>query len=78
MAHVSATVPQSSMQIMFLKDESDVISTDGEFDDSQDDVRLHAMSKEDRRKYALMKQSVEYINGHYQRPLPWRYDYQIL
>jgi len=37
-AHVGATVPQSSMQVMFLKDESDVISTDGEFDDSQDDV----------------------------------------
>jgi len=36
------------------------------------------MSKEDRRTYALMKQSVEYINGHYQLPLPWRYDYQIL
>jgi len=30
-AHVSATVPPSSMQVMFLKDESDVISTDGEF-----------------------------------------------
>ena len=52
--------------------------TDGELDDSQDDVRLHAMSKEDRRTYTLMKQSVEYINGHYQLPLPWRYDYQIL
>jgi len=66
------------MQVMFLKDESDVISTDGEFDDSQDDVRLQAMSKEDKQTYALTKQSVEYINGHYQLPLPWRYDYQIL
>ena len=69
-AHVSATVPQPSMQVMFLKDESDVMSTDGEFDDCQGDVRLQAMSKEDRRTYALMKQSVEYINGHYQLPLP--------
>jgi len=58
-AHVSVTVLQSSMQVMFLKDESDVISTDGEFDDSQDDVRLQAMLKEDRQTYALMKQSVE-------------------
>ena len=66
------------MQVMFLNDESDMISTDGEFDDSQGDVQLQAMSKEDRRTYALMKQSVEYINGHYQLPLPWRYDYQIL
>ena len=56
-AHVSATVPQSSMQVMFLKNESDVISTDGEFDDSQDDVQLQTMSKEDRRTYELMKQS---------------------
>jgi len=77
-AHVSATVPQSSMQVMFLEDESDVISMDGEFDDSQDDVRQHAMSEEDRRTYALMKQSIEYINGHYQLPLPWPCDYQIL
>jgi len=76
--HVSATVPQSSMQVMSLKYESDVISTDGEFDDSQDDVRLQAMSKEDRRTYELMKQSVEYSNGHCQLPVPWRYDYQIL
>jgi len=58
------------MQVMFLKDESDVISTDGEFDDRQDDVRLQAMSKEDRRTYALMKQSVEYINGHFQLRFP--------
>jgi len=43
-AHVSVTVPQSSMQVMFLKDESDVISTDGEFDHSQDDVQLQPMS----------------------------------
>ena len=42
-AHVSATVPQSSMQVMSLKNESDLISTDGEFDDSQHDVRLQAM-----------------------------------
>ena len=76
--HVSATMPQSSMQVMFLKDKSDVISTNGEFDDSHDDVRLHAMSKEDRRTYALMIQSIEYINSHYQLHLPWRYDYQIL
>ena len=77
-AHVNDTVSQSSMQVIFLKDESDVISTYGEFDDSQDDVRLHVMSKEDRRTYALMKQSVEYINGHYQLPLPWRYDCQTI
>jgi len=43
---------------------------DGEFDDSQGDVRLQATSKEDRRTYELMKQSVEYISGHYQLPLP--------
>jgi len=60
-AHVSATVPQSSMQVMLLKDKSDVISTDGEFDDSQDDVQLQAMLKEDRLTYALMKQSVDWL-----------------
>ena len=38
--YVSGTVPQSSMQVMFLKDESDVLSTNGYFDDSQHDVRL--------------------------------------
>lgn len=55
MAQASATVPQKSMQVVLLKDESGVILTDGECD-VHDDVPVQAMSKEDRRTHA---QSVE-------------------
>jgi len=57
-AHVSATVPQSSMQVMFLKDESDVISTDGEFHDSQDDVRLQAIHVKGRQADMRVNETV--------------------
>jgi len=57
------------MQVVLLKDESGVILTDGECD-VHDDVPVQAMSKEDRRTHA---QSVEYLNCHYELPLPWRY-----
>ena len=57
-AHVSATAPQSSMQLMFLKDESDVISTDGEFHDCQDDVRLQAIHVKGRQADICVDETV--------------------
>jgi len=37
-----------------------------------------SLSREDRRTYSLMSQSIEFVDGHYQLPLPWRHDFQVL
>ncbi|XP_078493207.1 uncharacterized protein LOC144748758 [Ciona intestinalis] len=62
---------------MFLSDESDLrpITADS---DSDDDLLHTPVSAEDRRSYRMMKQSVQFETGHYELPLPWRHDYQVL
>nr|CAB3263156.1 uncharacterized protein LOC104265735 [Phallusia mammillata] len=59
---------------MFLSDEGDFLPTDGE----DGDVLGHPFSTEDRRTYRMMKDSVKFVDGHYELPLPWRHDHQIM
>jgi len=36
------------------------------------------VSADDRKAYRLVEETVRFCNGHYQLPLPWRYDHQLL
>ncbi|XP_078495525.1 uncharacterized protein LOC144750934 [Ciona intestinalis] len=63
--------------VMFLKDESDLQPFTA--DTNPDESALGtSLSVEDRRTYRLMKDSVKFTDNHYELPLPWRHDYQIL
>ena len=69
--------PANLEQAMFLKDESDLRPTTADGDIEYLDV-IKTLSAEDRRTYALMKDSVKLVDGHYELPLPWRHDHQCL
>jgi len=65
-------------QAMFLSDESDVLVDSVEVDENTFDNIASSLSREDRRTYSLMSQSIEFVDGHYQLSLPWRHDFQVL
>ena len=64
---------------IFLKSTNKI---DGNFvntlDDSDDQFFDKEVSIEDRRVYSLFKSSVKFVDGHFELPLPWRHDDQIL
>jgi len=62
---------------MFLRDESDVL-VDGDLDDQGDLTSFSPVSADDRKAYRSMEETVRFCKGHYQLPLPWRYDHQLL
>jgi len=64
---------------LFLRDESDLnpIPAQSESDDNLAVVTTK-ISAEGSRTYKLMIESVQIVDGHYELPLPWRNDFQIL
>jgi len=63
---------------MFLSDESDALMDSVEVDENTLDNTASSLSREDRRTYSLMSQSIEFVDGYYQLPLPCRHDFQVL
>ena len=47
-------------------------------DDSDNQFFDKEVSIEDRQVYSLFKSLVKFVNGHFELPLPWRHDNQIL
>ena len=64
-------------QAMFLRNESDACAGDHGLDDDCMRSGISSLSIEDRRVLFSMEQWVEFVHGHYQVPLPWKYNYQI-
>jgi len=77
-AHVGAHAVLETAQALFLSDESDALVDSVEVDENTFDNTASSLSREDRRTYSLMSQSIEFVDGHYQLPLPWRPDFQVL
>jgi len=77
-AHIGAHAVLESAQAMFLSDESDALVDSVEVDENTFDNTVSSLSREDRLTYSLMLQSIEFVDGHYQLPFPWRNDLQFL
>ena len=71
------TTEDENVLSMFLNDESDLnpVTADDEIDNLS---VISSLSAEDRRTYGLMNDSVKFVDGHYELPLPWRHDHQEL
>ena len=69
-------VDVEAADVMFLRDESDVL-VDGDLDDQGDLTSFSPVSVDARKAYRLMEETVQFCNGHYQLPLPWRYHHLL-
>ena len=67
----------NAVQTMFLSDERDLMSIVDSSHEGEESESL-CRSLEDQEMYGMMQKSLEFVDGHYQLPLPWRHDHQIL